>query len=110
MTETHARAAAESTTLDLVRGRVAALPFADGTFDRVIAATLLCCLRETNSAIAEMARVLAPGGRLVIGARFDTWLGRRTTVGAAFIAMPATRPFDFDCDCRPAPPEIDNVG
>lgn len=151
----HALAEAESFDLILVPGRAEALPFADEMFDRVIAVTVLCFISQADQAIAEMARVLKPGGRLVIGelgrwslwaairrvrgwlgahrwktARFrtagelqrlleshrltvcesrgsvfyppsnlaaslmapiDPWLGRRTTFGAAFIALAATK-------------------
>lgn len=152
----HTRAAAESVALHLVHGRAEALPFADETFDRVVAVTVLCFIPHADRAIAEMVRVLKPGGRLVIGelgrwslwsairrvrgwlgaatwraARFrtvgelgrlvakhglsvremrgsvfyppsglaasliapiDPWLGRRTTCGAAFLALSATKP------------------
>lgn len=151
-----ARAEVESVDLHLVPGEAKALPFGDQTFDRVIAVTVLCFIPQADQAIAEMARVLKPSGRLVIGelgrwspwaairrvrgwlgaptwksARFrtvgelrkllgghglsvretrgsvfyppsdlaaslissiDPWLGRRTTIGAAFIALSATKP------------------
>jgi ubiquinone biosynthesis O-methyltransferase len=152
----HRRADESSVHLDLVLGRAEALPFDDAAFDRVLAATVLCFVGEADRAMAEMARVLKPGGRLVVGelgrlslwaahrrlrgwlgsrtwraARFwtarelrrlmetagldgsevrgsayyppfavaaqllapiDAWLGRRTTLGAAFIAMSAIKP------------------
>lgn len=151
-----ARAEAGSLDLTLVPGRAEALPFADQAFDRVVAVTVLCFIPQADRAIAEMARVLRPDGRLVIGelgrwslwaairrvrgwlgaatweaarfrtasetrhllekhgltvgetrgsifyppsnlaaslmARFDSSLGRRTTFGAAFIALSATKP------------------
>lgn len=150
------RAKAGSVELILVRGRAEAPPFPDASFDRIVAVTVLCFVREADRAIDEMARVLRPGGRLVIGelgrwslwaairrirgwfgaatwqaarfrtegelrvlleahglavheargsifyppwgiaarlfARFDPWLGRRTTFGAAFIAVSASKP------------------
>lgn len=137
--------------LSLAQARAEALPFADATFDRVLAVTVLCFVPRPDAAIAEMVRVLRPGGRIVIGelarwsiwaaarrlrgwlgarswraarfrtsgelgallerhrltvrevrgcvfyppvgaaarlaARLDPWLGRRTTVGAAFVAV-----------------------
>lgn len=149
------RAEVKSFDLTLVSGRAEDLPFADQTFDRVVAVTVLCFVPEADRAIAEMARVLRPGGRLIIGelgrwsswaairrvrgwlgaptwsvarfrtasemrrllegrgltigetrgsifyppsnlaallmARFDPWLGRRTTLGAAFIALSAIK-------------------
>lgn len=150
------RAARKGTPLHVVTGRIEALPFADAIFDRVLAVTVLCFAADAERAVAEMARVLKPGGRLVLGelgrrswwaahrrlrgwlgapvwraagfrsarelrrlaggaglevtelrggvyyppcalaarlfASFDAWLGRRTTLGAAFIAMSATKP------------------
>jgi demethylmenaquinone methyltransferase/2-methoxy-6-polyprenyl-1,4-benzoquinol methylase len=43
-----------------------ALPFAGGTFDAVTIGFGLRNLPDTGAALAEMARVLRPGGRLVI--------------------------------------------
>ncbi|MEX5637114.1 class I SAM-dependent methyltransferase [Parafrankia sp. FMc2] len=55
-----------------VRGDALALPFADGTFDRVIAAEVLEHLPEDGGAMAELARVLRPGGfaAVTVPARF----------------------------------------
>lgn len=150
------RAMAAAVELTLVRGRGDALPYADNTFDRVVAVATLCFVTDVDRAIAEMIRVLKPGGRLVIGelgrwspwaalrrvrgwlgastwkaatfrtarqlrgllerrgliirecrgsifyppfdlaasmmSRFDPWLGRRTTLAAAFIALLAIKP------------------
>ena len=65
-----------------------ALPFPDGSFDCVIANQVLLHLIEPWRAVAEMRRVLAPGGRLSVGewdwdstcfALSDRELGRRFT-------------------------------
>jgi len=56
------------------------LPFPDGSFDLVVAVTVLCVSGEPERLVAEMARVLRPGGRLVIGelGRWSLWtLSRR---------------------------------
>ena len=45
-----------------VRGDALSLPFADDTFDRVIAAEVLEHLPDDLGAMAELARVLRPGG------------------------------------------------
>lgn len=49
-----------------VRADVLRLPFADGTFDRVIASETLEHIPADSTAIAELHRVLAPGGRAVV--------------------------------------------
>ncbi|MGE3689758.1 MAG: class I SAM-dependent methyltransferase [Novosphingobium sp.] len=152
-----ARLRADASGLDfrLLPGTADALPFADCSFDRVVAITVLCFIDRPDVAIAEMARVLRPGGHIILGelgkwnvwaavrrikgwlgspvwraARFrtaaelrslltrqgllvravrgaifyapigllamamgaiDGWLGRRTTTGAAFIAIKAQK-------------------
>jgi len=52
-----------------------ALPFPDASFDRVIAMTVLCVAPKRYDIMAEISRVLRPGGRLVIGdlGRWSTW-------------------------------------
>ena len=47
-------------------GNALRLPFADGTFDRVIAAEVLEHIPEDREAIAELVRVLRPGGTIAI--------------------------------------------
>ena len=42
------------------------LPFADGAFDRVIAAEVLEHIPDDNRAMAELARVLRPGGTMAV--------------------------------------------
>ena len=59
--------------VDLTRSRgvdarvadVQALPFRDGEFDCALAAWMLYHVRAVDRALAELARVLRPGGRLV---------------------------------------------
>lgn len=43
-----------------------ALPFADRSFDTVLATLALCSIPDDRAGVAEMARVLKPGGRLVL--------------------------------------------
>ncbi|MGI5835564.1 MAG: bifunctional demethylmenaquinone methyltransferase/2-methoxy-6-polyprenyl-1,4-benzoquinol methylase UbiE [Chloroflexota bacterium] len=54
-----------SPTVRLVAGDVLALPFSDGSFDRVINGFLLRNVADLPRALQEMARVLRPGGRIV---------------------------------------------
>ena len=51
--------------LDARVGDVQALPFADESFDCAVAAWMLYHVPDLDLAIAELARVLRPGGRLV---------------------------------------------
>ncbi len=48
-------------------GRAEALAFADGAFDLVVSYLALIDIPDFRAAIAEMARVLKPGGTLLIG-------------------------------------------
>lgn len=148
--------AREKTHLHVVQADARKLPFAGAVFERVIASALLCLVESPEATVNELARVLTPGGRLVLGdlgrwnawatirrlrgwlghpiwrratfhtigdlrelvagaglqivdergaiyyppfrcaarrlATIDSWLGRTTMVGAAFIAISATKP------------------
>jgi SAM-dependent methyltransferase len=77
------RARGRGLAIDLREGDVAHLPFEDGSFDVVIAVTVLCFVSDPRRAVAEMARVLAPGGKLVIGElhRASTWAAWRRVKG-----------------------------
>lgn len=154
------RAAKENVQLRLVEAKSEVLPFRDHEFDCILVVAALCFVPDANLAIAEIARVLKPGGQLIIGelgsqslwagyrrirgwlghplwraARFhspaelrglvggaglsvlemrgaayyppcgaaaqllaavDPWLGRRTTLGAAFVAISAAKPIVAD--------------
>jgi len=69
--------------LEFVEGDIRALPFADATFDVVIAITALCFVPDPERVVREMARVLRPGGRAVIGelGRWNLWAARRRISG-----------------------------
>lgn len=155
----------------LHRGSAEALPFADCSFDRIVAVAVLCFIAKPDLAIAEMARVLRPDGAIILGelgktnawaairrikgwlgspvwrsARFrnaaelqsvltrrglrvcavrgaisyppiglaamamdpiDRWFGRRTTAGAAFIAIKAQKLlFEAQQTNKNAPPRL----
>jgi SAM-dependent methyltransferase len=51
---------------DIKQGDALSLPFADGEFDRVVAAEVLEHVPDDGTAIAELARVLRPGGTLAV--------------------------------------------
>lgn len=50
----------------LQEGDAQRLPFPDATFDTVVATLTLCSIPDDVTAVAEMARVLRTGGRLVL--------------------------------------------
>jgi SAM-dependent methyltransferase len=51
---------------DIKQGDALALPFADAEFDRVVAAEVLEHIPDDEAAIAELARVLRPGGTMAV--------------------------------------------
>lgn len=86
----------------VLAGRAEALPFADASFDRVVAIAVLCFVERPEIALAEMARVLRPGGRLVLGElgkrsiwaavrRIKGWFGSRIWRAARFRTAPELR-------------------
>lgn len=61
-----------------VQGDALQLPFADGSFDRVIASEILEHIPADQTAMAELARVLRPGGSMAVtvprcGPEFVNW-------------------------------------
>jgi SAM-dependent methyltransferase len=49
-----------------VRGSLDRLPFATGAFDVAVAITVVTCVPDDRAAIAELARVVRPGGALLV--------------------------------------------
>ena len=52
----------------LVRGDATSLPFKDGSFDVVVAVTVLEFVPEPKKVLDEMWRCVRPGGRMAVGA------------------------------------------
>jgi ubiquinone/menaquinone biosynthesis C-methylase UbiE len=86
------RAAGLGLHADLREGDAEHLPFDDAAFDTVICALALCTIPGPAAAVAEMQRVLAPGGRLLlldhIGSTWPPvyaaqWLAERVTIRTA---------------------------
>jgi ubiquinone/menaquinone biosynthesis C-methylase UbiE len=78
------------------------LPFESKVFDAVITVTALCFVKDPQRAVLEAARVLRPGGRLIIGElgmyslwalsrRLRGWLGSATWRKARFWTMGSLR-------------------
>jgi ubiquinone/menaquinone biosynthesis C-methylase UbiE len=75
--------------VDLRLGDAQALDLADASFDTVVCTLSLCAIPDERRAVAEMRRVLRPGGRLLLldhvaaaprPARAIQWLLERATI------------------------------
>jgi 2-polyprenyl-6-hydroxyphenyl methylase/3-demethylubiquinone-9 3-methyltransferase len=66
-----------------VRADAGRLPFADAVADVVVAGEMLEHVTDRPAVVAELCRVLAPGGTLVVDALADTALARFVTVTLA---------------------------
>ena len=63
-------AAAGLTNMVATQGDARELPYADETFDAALMVTVLGEIPDQERALTELARVLKPGGRLVVGELF----------------------------------------
>lgn len=76
-----ARAAARQQRADVafVVAPAEAIPFPPESFDTVVAVTILCFVQDAAPVFAELARVLRPGGYLVIGelGKWNSWAAAR---------------------------------
>jgi ubiquinone/menaquinone biosynthesis C-methylase UbiE len=98
--------------VDLRQGDAQALDFPDASFDTVLCALGLCAIPDDRRAVTEMARVLRPGGRLLLvdhvaasafALRAVQWLYERITIplaGEHFRRRPLTyvRELGFDVE------------
>jgi ubiquinone/menaquinone biosynthesis C-methylase UbiE len=78
--------------VELLEADAEHLPFEDHAFDTVVCQLALCSIPRPEAAVAEMARVLKPGGRLLlfdhVGSTFPPlwvlqWIVERVTIPAA---------------------------
>ena len=60
----HRRAAGRD-DVEITDARAEALPFPDASFDTAVVTFALCSVADLDTALAEIARVLRPGGRLL---------------------------------------------
>lgn len=90
-----ARATSAGFSATFLEGQVECLPFPDFAFDVVVSVTVLCFVQDAQAAIREMARVLRPGGRLVLGelGRWSIWAAQRRVRG--WLGSPAWRSARF---------------
>ena len=69
-----ARDSAHDQRLRFLIGAAEQLPAPDGTFDLVLSTTSFDHWRDQRAGLTECARVLAPGGHLVLTDLFSAWL------------------------------------
>lgn len=63
--------------VELVEGGAEAMPFDDGAFDMAVITLVLCSVPSPEAALAEIQRVVAPGGRLALIEHVAAPLGAR---------------------------------
>jgi ubiquinone/menaquinone biosynthesis C-methylase UbiE len=64
-------------SVSLIAARAEALPFPDESFDVVVSTSVFHFFREPRGALAEMRRILRPGGRLFLSDWCDDYLACR---------------------------------
>ncbi len=72
----------------VARAVAEALPFADALFDYALIVTTICFIDDSRAALQEVARVLRPGGELVIG-----FIDRESALGRDYLASQAKSVF-----------------
>ena len=77
------RAEACGASIEWRRASAESLPYDSGTFDVVLAVTILCFIKNPLQVVQEVSRVLRPGGLFVIGelGRFSFWAVSRRVRG-----------------------------
>ena len=67
-----------------VAGDMLHLPFADAVFDKAVSVTALEFIGEAKAAVAELFRVVKPGGRIVVATlnSLSPWAARRKAAAA----------------------------
>lgn len=85
------RAAAECRDVELVVGDAGDLPFAAASFDTVICTFALCGVPDEKLALAEMVRVLRPGGDLLLADHVESNLAPVQALQRALDALTQRR-------------------
>lgn len=66
--------ARERTGAEIVQGSITELPFADGSFAAVVSADVVCQVEDGARALREFARVVRPGGIVLVNVPAYAWL------------------------------------
>jgi ubiquinone/menaquinone biosynthesis C-methylase UbiE len=86
--------------LEFREGDAQNLPFADASFDRVLANFALLHLADPERACAEACRVLKPGGKF----GFTTWAAKKENIFIQLVDNAIQLHADLDVDLPPGPP------
>jgi ubiquinone/menaquinone biosynthesis C-methylase UbiE len=99
-----AKAQASGRPATVVRAPAESLPFPDDSFDTAVCTLVLCTVRDPERTLAELTRVLKPGGRLLFlehvrsdDPRLARWQDR---------FAPLWRRCGHGCNCNRATPEL----
>jgi ubiquinone/menaquinone biosynthesis C-methylase UbiE len=78
--------------VDLRHGNAQALEFPDASFDTAVCTFSLCAIPDHRQAVQEMARVLRPGGLLLLADHVEasSWLARAAQALIDVVSIPAT--------------------
>ena len=74
--------------IEVVEGTAEDLPFDAGSFDHALVVTTICFVDSPEKMLAEVRRVLKPGGRLLIG-----FIDRASALGQYYLAHQAENVF-----------------
>ena len=105
-----AEARATGTTLEVREGVAEAIPFPDGSVDVVVGTMVLCSVQNVAASLAEVRRVLKPGGRYLFSEHTkapDDWA---LLTAAQTVASPLQLALANGCHLRRDPlPEIERA-
>lgn len=77
----------ESTSISFLQANAKEIPFADNSFDRIVSHTFLTSTKEPERSLAEMHRVVKPGGTI-------------SSITPMSVKMPVLEPGIYPADCR----------
>ncbi|MFC7381827.1 class I SAM-dependent methyltransferase [Sphaerisporangium rhizosphaerae] len=91
LAEARRRAKSLGVPVDLRQADAQALPFPDARFDTVVCTFSLCAIPDESRALAEMHRVLRPGGLLLLADHVasSSWPVRVLQAAADLVSVPA---------------------
>jgi ubiquinone/menaquinone biosynthesis C-methylase UbiE len=105
---------AQRLRLDWIQGDSMALPFADASFDCVVLHLIVAVVPHPEHCLAEAARVLKPGGQILIFDKFlrpgeRAWLRRSLSIIVARLATRLDVEFEEVLACVPGLTLVSNA-